>query len=205
MNNNDDNNIVNYKIVVIGEADTGKTSLINRYLYNEYDDQIYHTSSYNYLEKKVTLNNGEIIMVTIWDSIGYERYRSLLNIFLKDSKGIIIVYDISRKATFKEIDFLLNYVKNWDPNIVALVGNKLDIEYNDNYYYRREVTTEEGQKYAEENNLLFYETSGKDGINVNEFFNDFIQRMYEIEHPVIQERNTLKIQNTRPAKKGCLK
>ena len=85
----------------------------------------------------------------------------------------------------------------------------LDVDFNYNSYYRREVTTEESQKFAEEHNLLFYETSGKDSTNVDDFFNDFIQRIF-LNDPEIKEINpTINLNkpiiNERPPKRGCLK
>ena len=213
MEDDIDDNIFNYKIVVIGPSDTGKTNLINRYVNNSYDDQTYHSMSATYVRKRVTLDNGEIINNDIWDTPGSERLRALLRIFIRNSHGIIIVYDISRKYTFDEIRYYLDLIDYARPNaIVALVGNKLDIEYDD-YYYHREVTTEEGQEYADENNFLFYETSGKDGTNVNELFNDLVDRIF-LNDPDIQQIqiNTVTINNTntntnktRPPKRGCLK
>ena len=211
MEDNIDDILFNYKLVVIGPSDTGKTNLINRYVNNSYDDRSYHSMSSTYVRKTVTLDNDETINCDIWDTAGSERYRALLRIFIKNSHGIIIVYDISRKYTFDEIRYYLDLIDYARPNaIVALVGNKLDIEYDD-YYYHREVTTEEGQEYADENNFLFYETSGKDGTNVNELFNDLVDRIF-LNDPDIQQIqiNTVAINNTntnktRPPKRGCLK
>ena len=95
--------LFNYKIVVVGDSDTGKTNLINRFVYNRYDDQIYHTYSSNFLNKRVTLYNEIDINTNIWDTMGRECYRSLLKIFMRYSQGIIIVYDISKKYTFKSL------------------------------------------------------------------------------------------------------
>ena len=214
MEDNIDDILFNYKFVVIGASDTGKTNLINRYVNNEYDNHSYHTTGATFARKTVTLDNDETINCDIWDTAGSERYRSLLRIFIKNSHGIIIVYDISRKYTFDEIRYYLDLIDYARPNvIVALVGNKIDIEYDDDYYYHREVTTEEGQKFADENNFLFYETSGKDGTNVNELFNDLVDRIF-LNDPDIQQIqiNTVTINNTntntnktRPPKRGCLK
>ena len=212
MEDNIDDILFNYKLVVIGPSDTGKTNLINRYVNNEYDNYSYHTAGASFARKTITLDNNENINCDIWDTAGSERYRSLLRIFIKNSHGIIIVYDISRKYTFDEIRYYLDLIDYARPNvIVALVGNKLDIEYDDDYYYHREVTTEEGQKFADENNFLFYETSGKDGTNVNELFNDLVDRIF-LNDQDIQQINTITINNTntninktRPPKRGCLK
>ena len=63
MEDDIDDNIFNYKIVVIGPSDTGKTNLINRYVNNSYDDQTYHSMSATYVRKRVTLDNGEILIM----------------------------------------------------------------------------------------------------------------------------------------------
>ena len=208
MENED--NLFNYKIVVVGESDTGKTNLINRFVLGRYDDQLYHTYSSNFLTKKIPLYDDINITTNIWDTVGGERYRSLLRIFMRFSQGIIIVYDISRKYTFESVRYYLDLINQIAPNIVvALVGNKVDIEFEYDSYYEREVTTEEGQKFAEDHNLLFYETSGKNGTNVNEFFNDFIQRIFQNDPEIQQIIATTNLNNTknneRPPKRGCLK
>ena len=196
-----------YKIVLLGSSYSGKTNLINRYVNNTFNNNSYYTISTDFVNKNVTLDNGEIINIYLWDTPGGERYISFNRIFTNKADGIILVYDISSRNSFEEIKYYLNCFKynNTDKQLfVALVGNKIDIDYSNEYYERREVTTEEGQQYAEENNFLFYETSAKDGINVNECFDNLINRIYQNDAN-FQQKNIIKINKKRPPKRGCLK
>ena len=130
----------------------------------------------------------------------------LSKIFLKYSKGVIFLYDITKEKSLDDTIYCYNYMKDYIPNdaIIALVGNKIDLfEYG-------EITREKGEKIANEYNFLFDEVSAKDGANVNEFFNTLIQRIYERQHNIEDESKTLnenniKLNNNREGKKGCLK
>ena len=176
----DDQGLI-YKIVLLDIFGSGKTSLINRYINNQYDDKIYTTFATSFLEKDITLNNGKKIKLQLWDTIGREKFISVNKIFIKGAKGLIFLYNISKRRSLDDAKSYFYNIKQEisDDVVIALVGNCLDIDYGNEDYRRREITREEGQNFANENNLLFYEVSAKDGTNVNEFFDELIQRIYE--------------------------
>ena len=198
-----------YKIVILSYYDSGKTSIINRYISNIYTEDKYRTISPSFLEKFVTLNNGKKIKIELWDTLSGERYRSICRILVKGAKGLIFLYDISYQRSLngaKEFFYYLRDILS-DDVVFALVGNKLDKEYE-----YREIETEEGQRFANENNLLFFEVSAKNGTNIDAFFNALIQRIYENdpntenERRIINEnKKKIKLRNNRTPKRGCLK
>ena len=200
-----------YKIVVLSIDYCGKTSFITRYLDNIYDGNNLTTYGVDFKTKTHLLKNGTKIKVQIWDTASGERNMSFNRIFIKNAKGIIILYDISKRASFDDAKYYLREIKEYpiNDNVIALVGNKLDLDNNDYISYQtREITTEEGQNFANENNLLFFEVSAKNGTNVDKCFNDLIERIYEKEQNNNNESGIIienKIKSKRPAKRGCLK
>ena len=101
----------NCKVCLIGESGVGKTSIINRYICNKFNSEEESSNAAQYYPKKISLKDLRPINLDIWDTAGKEKYRSLTRIFYKDAPVIILVYDISRRASFEE---LKNF---WIPNI----------------------------------------------------------------------------------------
>ena len=155
------------------------------------------------MNKDVILNNGRRVTLNVWDTSGAERFMSMNKIFLKGSKGVILLYDITERSSLEDSMDCYTYLKDYIPEdaVIALVGNKLDL------YEQYEITSEEGERTANEHNFLFFEVSAKDGTNVDNCFNTLIQRIYEKEHnlPNLLNENNIKLSNNRPGKKGCLK
>ena len=101
----------NCKVCLIGESGVGKTSIINRYISNTFNPEEESSNSSQYYQKKISLKDLRSLNLDIWDTAGKEKFRSLTRIFYKDAPVLILVYDISRRASFEE---LKNY---WIPNI----------------------------------------------------------------------------------------
>ena len=119
---------------------------------------------------------------------------------MRNCKGVILLYDITSRESFEEVNKSYNDVRDvLDNPVITLVGNKLDLDYE------RYVTTEEGQRFADEHNLLFYEVSAKNGTNVNECFNTLFQRIYDNDPNKEEKRRIFQLINNRPPKRGCLK
>jgi small GTP-binding protein len=160
------------KIVLIGDSGVGKSNLLLRYLKNEFVWDSKATVGVEFGSKKFKIENHNV-KAQIWDTAGQERYRSITNAYYKGSKGALVVYDISRKVTFENVDkWISDLRKNSDPDVmIILVGNKCDLQEE------REVTTREGQDKAKINSktcftldVAFLETSARNGDNVETGF-----------------------------------
>ena len=160
-----ENDGLKFKLIVVGDINTGKTSILNRFANNIFDEQYQATIGLDFISRNYTIHNQEIRLV-LYDTAGQEKFRSLIPMYIREAQIILIIYDISNKNTFDSIpkwfSDILN-VKN-DEVIYGLIGNKSDLNNE------REVTYEEGKKLADEKNIIFEEVSAKSGNNINELF-----------------------------------
>ena len=167
-----------YKIIIIGDTSVGKTALLSKYLKGIFPTSPLSTVATDFATKIIQIKEGGYIKAQIWDTAGEEKYKSITYHHYKKSVGGLIVYDITKRSTFEN-------VKNWYNDliykaekgcIIALIGNKLDlVEKNGK---KREVSKEEAQSYAEDNHMLFYETSAYNGNNINDIFEELMQTIY---------------------------
>ena len=182
-----------YKIIIIGDASVGKTALLSKYLKGIFPSSPLPTVATEFATKIIQIKEGGYIKAQIWDTAGQEKYKSITYHHYKKSVGGLIVYDITKKASFDN-------VKNWYKDImtygekgciIALVGNKLDlIERNER---KREVSKIEAQTYADDNHMLFFETSAYNGNNINDIFEELLQTIYTERRkiPELKERDSL--------------
>ena len=163
-----------FKLILIGDSCVGKSNILSKYLKNEFDQSSKATVGVEFGTKTVEMNDKKI-KIQIWDTAGQERYRSITSAYYKGAKGAFIVYDITRRNTFDNIDKWISDLKtNGDNNIsIMLIGNKSDL--ND----KREVETNEGIKKSEETKIAFMETSALSGENIIKAFNELIEQIYQ--------------------------
>ena len=135
------------------------------------------------MAKNLTIKNRNI-RIQIWDTAGQEAFRSITRTYYKSSTCAFIVYDISDKKTFDNVITWLNECRDmcYKDILICLIGNKCDLEG------KRAVSYEEGKNFAEENDLLFFETSAKDNIGINEAMRDIIK-------DILNERSKEKNEN----------
>ena len=189
-----------YKILLLGDWSVGKTCFLMRYTEKTFTEMHLSTVGIDYKLKNVTLENGETIKIQIWDTAGQERYKTITKSYIKGANGIILIYDITNKNSFEGIKNWIRQVKEVVSSrvCVALVGNKIDMKDN------REISKEDGQKLSEEMKYPFYEASAKDGININECFDDLIKRIVKnYENSPINQSNKLENNKEENKKKCC--
>ncbi|KAM6373666.1 ras-related protein Rab-5A isoform 1-T6 [Alca torda] len=159
------NKICQFKLVLLGESAVGKSSLVLRFVKGQFHEFQESTIGAAFLTQTVCLDDTTV-KFEIWDTAGQERYHSLAPMYYRGAQAAIVVYDITNEESFAR-------AKNWvkelqrqaSPNIViALAGNKADLAN------KRAVDFQEAQAYADDNSLLFMETSAKTSMNVNEIF-----------------------------------
>ena len=161
------------KLILVGDSGVGKTNILSKYLKNNFDPDSKATVGVEFGTKNIEIDNKKI-KVQIWDTAGQERYKSITSTYYKGAKGAFIVYDITRKSTFDNIDkWIGDLENNGDENmIVYLVGNKSDL--ND----MREVRKDEAMTKSEKYNIAFSETSALYGDNIHKIFQDLMEKVY---------------------------
>ncbi len=192
MSSNNTNNANGYdmifKIVLIGDTSVGKTNILSKYLTDEFDAKSKATVGVEFGVKNFKIENN-IVKVQIWDTAGEERYRSITNAYYKGAKGSLLVYDITNKKSFENVEKWISDLKaNADEDIsMILLGNKTDLED------KRVVSTEEGKNKAEFYNLTFMETSALNGNNIQEAFNELIMDVYKRNHELLENQAKVEI------------
>ena len=144
------------KYVIVGDASVGKSNLLLRYSHGQFRDEYQLTIGVEFGSNNISIDD-KIYRIQIWDTAGQENFRSITRAYYKNSACAIIVYDISRRASFESISTWIEDCQNNSPKSVfmVLVGNKCDLEKE------REITFDEGKELAETNGMLFFETSAK--------------------------------------------
>ena len=174
-----------FKIVLLGDSNVGKSNILSKYLHNEFNQDSKSTVGVEFCSKTFEIDEKTTIKAQIWDTAGQERYRSITNSYYKGAKGAFIVYDITKKSSFENVDSWLNDLKlNNNENInIILIGNKSDLEE------KREISVEIGEKKAINNKIGFIETSAKNGNNIEKVFDEMIKNIYEKNKEDIENKN----------------
>lgn len=164
----------NAKLVLLGDVGAGKSSLVLRFVKDQFIEFQESTIGAAFFTQTVAVNDTTV-KFEIWDTAGQERYHSLAPMYYRGAAAAIVVYDITNPASFAR-------AKKWvqelqaqgkPDTIVALAGNKSDL------IDARQVVAEEAQKYAEMNNLFFLETSAKTALNVSTIFEEIAKKIVE--------------------------
>jgi Ras-related protein Rab-5C len=169
--------ILEAKIVLLGDVSVGKTSIASRYCKNSFNEHHINTIGGAYQQQKVVLNNGAMVKLHIWDTSGQERFRAMTNLYYRDAQVAILTYDITSESSFASIDFWIEELKFKVENenmILCLVGNKSDVSQDE-----RKVSTAKAKNFAQENNMIFYETSAKTGDGIKDLFVTIANKVYE--------------------------
>ena len=137
------------KIILVGNMSVGKTCLISKYVTNTIPTNTMPTLGTEFATKNVVMRDGRTVRAQIWDTAGQEKYRAITSAHYKRSVGAVLVYDVTSRETFEELDTWIEHIQSRaEPNVkVILVGNKVDkVRHN---AANRQVGMEEGQQLAD--------------------------------------------------------
>ena len=151
MSNNDNNFEVLIKLVIIGDSGVGKSNYLYRFVEGRFCPVHEATVGFDYKSKIIYLpNSKKTVKFQIWDTAGQEKYMSINKNLFQRVQGIILMYDIAEPKSFENLNQWMNVVKQLANGIpLILIGNKIDLDNE------RQVTTEEGEMYAQKNNYSF--------------------------------------------------
>ena len=166
---------ISFKLIVIGDSGVGKSCLTNKATKNIFEENYNATIGFEFFNFNIKFGD-KIIKLQIWDTCGQELYRSLITNFYRNSSLAIIVYTVTDRTTFENIDLWYKELRTHsNPNVkVFLIGNKIDLAD------QRKIQTEEGQKYADQYKInKFIETSAKTGFNAKNLFIEAAKLLYD--------------------------
>ena len=160
------------KVVMLGEGRVGKTSLLHRFLKNDFDEHCPSTVKANMYANSRMEIGGHIADVAIWDTAGQEQYHALGPIYYRDSHGAVLVYDVTDKDSFAKVRVWLKELRKFvgESISVCVVGNKIDLERD------RKVNKQEAEDWCKENDVIHMLCSAKLGIRVQDAFQAVVAR-----------------------------
>ena len=159
------------KILTLGATQVGKTSIVLRYSEDKFNYNKIATIGIDF-KIKIIKKGNERIKVSIYDTAGQERFQNIVKHYYKGANGVLLIYDITKRDTFKNLDF---WIKDLEDNsdidnlFIYLIGNKNDMED------KREVSWVEASNYAKEKKLPYIEVSAKTGNNIQKLFDEVIK------------------------------
>ena len=207
MQNQSNNNLqeIKLKILIIGDSNVGKTSMLLNYTDNYFPESHLATIGVEYKVKKITTNKYNITL-QIWDTAGQERFRSITKSFFRNTNGILFVYDITSRKSFQSVKDWIKDSEMHDSGFEkVLCGNKVDLEQ------QRQVKIDELKEFGMKKKIDVIETSAKSNINIDESFKKLIDLILsnkseeEIQKEFgIKNKNDINLtKNNTQSKKSC--
>ena len=164
-----------FKIVFVGDADVGKTSIISRIIDGPFNNAYEPSIGVDFVSKTITFKE-QTIKLQLFDTAGQEKYKGLIPTYVRNSSIVFLIYDVSVKNSFDNIPNWITFIRSIEKATLVLCGNKIDLEH-------REVKKEEGKALAQKEGIAFFEVSAKteDGIK-NMFYNSVADLSTFAEH-----------------------
>ncbi len=181
-----------FKLILLGDSGVGKSSLLHSYMKEGFQDNIPCTINADFKIKKLKIDPYTTVNITIWDTCGQEKYRALIKQYYNNSSLAIIVYSVTDKNSFEDVNVWYKLLKeNVSDCKIFLIENKVDSP-------ERVITYEQGNKCRNDFNFdLYMETSAKSGFNASELFINAANILYKETEKL---NNLRKNSNTREKK-----
>mmetsp|Transcript_20032 Transcript_20032/g.41911 ORF Transcript_20032/g.41911 Transcript_20032/m.41911 type:complete len:206 (+) Transcript_20032:1281-1898(+) len=162
-----------FKILLIGDAGVGKSSLLLRFTDDSFDEHIQSTIGVDFKVKHTTIDETPL-KLTIWDTAGQERFRTLTSAYYRGAQAVLLVYDVGRRETFDNLKLWSEEVDRYssckDHIVKVLVGNKTDLGSS-------QVPEELAEEWAETHNCIHLLSSARDSVGVTEAFDATVRRV----------------------------
>ena len=190
-----------FKIILIGSSSVGKSSILQRYIQKVFNESYSCTIGVDFFMKSLDVGDKSI-KLQLWDTAGTEKFRSITTGYYRGANAAFVVFDLTSKPTFDCLnEWIQNYYKFSNPDTeknVVLVGNKSDL------VNKREVSEEEIENFAKNNNLMYFETSAKDGKNIDECFYFIAEKLVKQFENKDQDDNKKNLINNENLKKNTV-
>ena len=195
ISENDDENYITVKAILIGDVYVGKTSLINVSVGMAFNPSELTTISSSFVKKKMTIDSQEYC-INLWDTAGQEKLKALAKLFFKGSQIVIFVYDITDKKSFIGLKKWVEEVEKILENkyVCGIVGNKQDL------YAKEEVDEEEVIEYANSKGMKFKLVSAKDN---PKSFVDFLEELVKDGKNIFEKKRKISIVKQKKKKSNC--
>lgn len=181
-----------FKVILIGDRSVGKTSVIQRFVKNTFENNQIATVNMDLKTKTIAIDMTTSAELMIWDTCGEERFKALTKQYYTNANGIMLIYNINDRSSFDNLSKWLKDCKANSHELVELflVGNKVDLE--------RKVSIEEVKTFSKENEIEYKEISALTGINVQVIFENLVRKM--VDRMQRDSINTIKEDNDRALK-----
>ena len=151
---------VEYKIILVGDSGVGKTSILKKFINNEFNEDIKCTINIDFFSKSIKIDKNLYTNLKIYDTAGQEKYRALIKQYYQGTDGIILVFDLTNENSFNKLKSWINEVSdNTEKAQIILVGNKADL-------IERKIDEETAENFAKQRDIKYIETSAKEGTNI---------------------------------------
>ena len=179
-----------FKVLMLGNSNVGKSSLFLRFVDDIWNDTFVPTIGVDFKIKTIEIDQKKVKM-QIWDTAGQERFKNIISSYYRGANGILLIYDVTEKESFKSLsNWLIEIEKNGNKNVLkVLIGNKSDLED------KRVISFNQGKEFSDMYGLKFIETSAKKNLNVNEAFESLGREIMEsnVDYKVSKQMKNKKI------------
>ena len=192
-----------FNIVMLGETGVGKTSIVQRFVAEKYNDNNNPTIGASFISKSYIIPNTNLSMkFQIWDTAGQEKYKSLASMYYRDAHAAIIVYDITNKSSYDAIKNWVSELKSSSNKdiFIVIVGNKADL------VHKEEIDVVTSKEYSDSISALFKQTSAKENMGIEDLFIFLGTKLSNMNVKIQKPSDAIQLNNDsnqKENKKGC--